>query len=206
MQIRKKKLNVLKVPDSEFELLLRLLDPDPAAGAEKYEILRMKLRSFLRWRGAVDPDALVDEVMDRVLQRLTDGAIIHSPSSYFYSVARHLLREESQKNARLQTALESDSSLKLEYNPIVEQAEQEDAAESFRRLTCLKGCLAKLSAQDRELVLQYYRYGKEGKSLRRQKLANMLGIPLNALRIRVFRIRTRLADCTRKGLGNFNKD
>lgn len=205
MQIRKKSLNDQGAASSEFENLLRLLDPNPATAAEKYEILRVKLRSFLRWRGAADPDSLVDEVMDRVLQRLTDGAIIHSPSSYFYSVARHLLREEGHKNSRLQAALENDPTLKHVHDPLLEQAEEEDAAESARRLSCLKGCLARLSSQDRELVLQYYRYGQEGKSSRRKKLADMLGIPLNALRIRVFRIRMRLADCTRKSLTNFNR-
>lgn len=187
---------------SDFEKLLKLFDPNPEKAAEQYEVMRLKLRSFFRWRGAADPDHLVDEAMDRVLNRISDGAIIHSPSSYFYSVSRHLLREQAEKNARLQSALQTDPYFKLEHNPLVEQAQEDEAAEAAQRLACLRSCLGKLTASERNLILQYYRYGTEGKIHRRKELAATLGIPLNALRIRVFRIRARLSECTTNCLQN----
>lgn len=187
---------------SDFEKLLKLFDADPEKAAEQYEVMRLKLRSFFRWRGAADPDHFVDETMDRVLRRISDGAIIHSPSSYFYSVSRHLLREQAEKNARLQNALQTDPYFKLEHNPLVEQAQEDEAAEAAQRLACLKSCLGKLSAPERNLILQYYRFGTEGKIHRRKELAATLGIPLNALRIRVFRIRARLSECTTNCLHN----
>lgn len=186
---------------ADFDRLLKLLHPDPAEAAELYEVMRMKLRSFFRWRGGEDPDAMVDEAMDRVLRRLSDGAIIHSPSSYFYSVARHLLREEGEKKSRLRSALQSHPHLKLEHNPVLEEAEKDEAAKAELRLNCLKSCLRKLPALERNLILQYYKYGKEGKSHRRKELADASGIPLNALRIRVFRIRARLGTCVQECLG-----
>ena len=188
-------------PHSDFDRLLKLFHQDPSMAAEQYEIMRMKLRAYFRWRGGEDPDALVDEAMDRVLRRLSDGAIIHSPSSYFYSVARHLLREEGEKNSRLRHALQNDPRVKLEHNPVLEDAEKEEAATAELRLTCLKSCLRKLPAAEKALILQYYRFGKEGKSHRRKELADARGIPLNALRIRVFRIRARLGTCIQKCLG-----
>lgn len=186
---------------SDFARLLKLFHEDPAEAADQYEVMRIKLRSFFRWRGAGDPDAMVDETMDRVLHRVSDGAIIHSPSSYFYSVARHLLREEAEKNARLQHSLQNDPNLKLEHNPILDEAEKEEAVEAEQRLSCLKSCLRKLTASERDLILQYYKYGKEGKSHRRKEVADTLGIPLNTLRIRVFRIRARLGTCVQTCLG-----
>lgn len=202
MDSMKRKPSDAGAAPSDFEKLLKLFDADPDKAAEQYEVMRLKLRSFFRWRGAADPDHLVDEAMDRVLNRVSDGAIIHSPSSYFYSVSRHLLREQAEKNARLQGALQSDPYFKLEHNPLVEQAQEDEAAEAGQRLACLKSCLGKLSAPERNLILQYYRFGTEGKIHRRKELAATLGIPLNALRIRVFRIRARLSECTTNCLQN----
>lgn len=178
-----------------FEPLLNLFDSDPEVAAERYEVMRLKLQAFFRWRGAGDPDSLVDETMDRVLNRVCAGAIIHSPSSYFYSVARHLLREESQKNRRFQTALLKDTALTFEQNPLIQKVEQLEEADAVQRLACLNECLSALPAQQRELIVRYYQY-EGAKSSHRKQMADLLGIPINALRIRVFRIRARVAECT----------
>jgi DNA-directed RNA polymerase specialized sigma24 family protein len=49
-----------------------------------------------------------------------------------------------------------------------------------------------LSAQNRELIIKYYQGEKGNKIKNRKDLAESLGIPPNALRIRVHRIREKL--------------
>jgi DNA-directed RNA polymerase specialized sigma24 family protein len=193
--LKKDKEDAGPTTPGDFDSLLKLFDADLSVAAEKYEVMRLKLRSFFRWRGGEDPDGLVDETMDRVLGRVTEGAIIHSPSSYFYSVARHLLREESEKRIRLKRAIENDPNTRLQYDPVAIELEMESVEQSEKRLSCLKICLSRLPAGERKMILRYYSHGDEGKSTNRKTLADSVGIPLNALRIRVFRIRARLGKC-----------
>jgi DNA-directed RNA polymerase specialized sigma24 family protein len=53
-------------------------------------------------------------------------------------------------------------------------------------------CLNDLSAENRELILAYYQGDGRAKIENRQKLADKLGIPQNALRSRAVRLRERL--------------
>jgi RNA polymerase sigma factor (sigma-70 family) len=177
---------------ADFERLLSLFDPDPTLAVEKYETMRLKLRSFFLWRGGEDPDGLVDETIDRVLGRIREGGVIHSPSSYFYSVARHLVREDSEKRLRLKRAIENDPHTRYLYDPLEAALELENREDQEKKISRLKSCLNRLPQSDRDLILKYYTHGETGKISSRKTLADALGIPLNALRIRVFRIRARL--------------
>jgi DNA-directed RNA polymerase specialized sigma24 family protein len=71
---------------------------------------------------------------------------------------------------------------------------------SERRLDCLERCLAELSPADRELIDQYYRGETRAKIENRRRLAEERGIPLNALRIRMLRIREKLEACVQRRL------
>ena len=62
-----------------------------------------------------------------------------------------------------------------------------------RRLGCLEMCLDQLPSRQRELLLDYH--GGDRHIERRRALAASLSIPLNALRIRVHRIRTAVEHC-----------
>jgi len=63
------------------------------------------------------------------------------------------------------------------------------------RLNCLEDCLAKLSAVNRTLIVEYYREEKGLKIEHRKQQAESLGMSLNALRLRASRIRAELAEC-----------
>jgi len=71
------------------------------------------------------------------------------------------------------------------------------------RLACLEEALAQLDPRDQHLIRTYYQGEKREKIDNRRRLAEKLGIGLNALRIRVLRIREKLevpiADCMRDG-------
>ena len=60
---------------------------------------------------------------------------------------------------------------------------------------CLERCVEQLSTQNRNLVLRYYQEEKAGKLEARRKVAEELGIAVNALRIRAHRIRLALERC-----------
>src|SRR5437763_189010 len=64
-----------------------------------------------------------------------------------------------------------------------------------RLLECLDGCLEKLPAETRMLIMEYYQLRKQAKIDRRKALAEELGIPVNALRIRAHRVRAQLEEC-----------
>lgn len=65
----------------------------------------------------------------------------------------------------------------------------------------LDECLQELSDEERELITAYYQGEKTDKLKNRKKLAEQHGMPMNALRIRIFRIRKKLEDCIRKRFG-----
>jgi hypothetical protein len=48
-----------------FDRFLGSLDIDRDRAGEKYENLRLKLLRFFEWRGALHPDLLADETLER---------------------------------------------------------------------------------------------------------------------------------------------
>jgi DNA-directed RNA polymerase specialized sigma24 family protein len=71
----------------------------------------------------------------------------------------------------------------------------EDSSEAETQLGCLDGCLEKLPAEIRSLILEYYQFRRQAKIDHRRALAEGFGIPVNALRIRVHRVRAQLEEC-----------
>ena len=64
-----------------------------------------------------------------------------------------------------------------------------------QRLDCLEPCLQKLRPEQRELAVEYFRDSGRQRIERRRDLARRLGITMNALGIRAFRIRDTLMTC-----------
>ena len=69
-----------------------------------------------------------------------------------------------------------------------------------RRLECLDRCLGALSEDNHRLILQYYQLQRGAQIEQRRRIAEEHGIPLNALRLRVHRLRARLEACVRECL------
>jgi len=187
------------ITQGAFDRLLQQLDPDREEAAQKYERIRQKLTNFFRWRGCAEPDDYVDLTMDRVARRFEEGAEVHArdPYLYFHGVALNVLREHWKKVERHGvTALEElPASQSPAENPF-ERGEQESEREVHElRLDCLNGCVGSLPKQNLEIVTQYHQEQGGTKIAQRNELAKRLNIPLNALRIRVYRIREGLEEC-----------
>lgn len=174
-------------------LLERLGEGDFAAGAEKYELLRMKLIRSFHWRGCPEShsDALVDTVLDRIAAKLESGVEVLNINSYSAEVLRLVWLEHTRKHR--EDALGDSSMPEGSSNP--DEAPFED---SDLRLRCLRKCLAEIASDDsmRRLIIGYYDpdAGDKVKDARK-RLAESMGLSMGNLRVRACRLRERLERC-----------
>lgn len=129
---------------------------------------------------------MTDDTIDRVALKVDSlaGTYTGDPALYFYAVAKRVLLEYLRKRPAPSHLL-----------PQVEQLENKE-----QEFDCLERCLGKLSQNNRDLVLCYYKAEKKAKIDQRKELAINMDIALNALRIRVCRIRAVLHECVQRCL------
>ena len=179
-------------PDA-FEGLLRRLHEEREQAGALYEVLRRRLLKFFEWRGCTDATRLADATFDRVARQLSEGLTILSadPAPYFLGVARYIWQEDQNRTHR-QASLASSLPA-----PAVDPAAQYELEQTH---VCLDACLARLPADDRATLEEYYRGQGRERSLNRQRMASALGLSLGPLRVRVHRIRARLETCVQECL------
>jgi DNA-directed RNA polymerase specialized sigma24 family protein len=168
-----------------FDRLLAWLDPDREQAGKKYEVIRLRLIKILTCRGCTEADALADETINRVARKvqILSEDYKGDPAHYFYGVAHKVHLEY----------------LRRKPIPVLPQpVDQTDEIE--QEYDCLEQCMQRLTPNNRELVLQYYKEDKQAKIKHRKSLAEQLGIALNALRIRAHRIRATLQRCVQNCL------
>lgn len=165
-----------------FDHLLDWLNPDREEAGRRYEMLRRKLIKIFSCRGCSVPEDLADETINRVAKKVQEisSTYVGDPAFYFYGVAHNVFLESLRKKPVALPPPATDTSTDIE-----------------REYECLEQCMQHLSEQNRELVIQYYQEEKSAKIEHRRELAQRLGIALNALRIRAYRIRASLQDCVR---------
>ena len=192
-----------------FEALLFKLHPDRERAGQEYERIREKLLNFFRWRGCRDPQEFADRTIDRVARKIMEGAElrVRDPYLFFHGVARNVLREHWRAPGRdLETLDELPSSLVPANDPAEMIEPEEERQEHERRLECLSECLQSLPANRLELVTKYHKSEGRAKIEDRKELAERLSIPLNALRLRVSRIRTEIERCVDRCLQEFTAE
>jgi DNA-directed RNA polymerase specialized sigma24 family protein len=188
------------VSQAAFDGLLLKLDPDRERAGERYEQIRQKLIKFFQWRGCITPDDYADVTIDRVARKVAEGADIRSQDVYlfFHGVAVNVLREHWKQVERRdvksldeQVAPEKAGAV----DPIAAGEVEAARVQQEKNLECLDHCVRKLPPQHLVLITQYHQSEGRTKINQRNELAKELGIPLNALRIRAYRIRTELETC-----------
>lgn len=180
-----------------FDLLLARLDSDRNTAGEKYEIVRRKLVKFLGWWGSDFPEDHADETINRVTRKLLSKEDILDINKYFVGVARLVYLEHVKERVRNSEALAG-----LARSPI----NDEHPGHRELRFECYERCLQTLTEANRDLVLEYYQASGRNKAYLRQELAQRMGIDLNLLRIRAFRVRNTLKDCVRVCLQRWTDD
>ncbi len=178
-----------EISDQAFSKFLAWLNPNRDTAGENYEEIRRRLIKIFVCRGCTCPEELSDETINRVVRKVQDIGEIYvgDPALYFFGVAHRVHLEYVRKKPQPQPPVISASSARPE--------EEYD---------CLEKCMEGITVRSRDLVLQYYREEKHAKIDLRKQMAEKLGIPLNALRIRACRIRATLetcvAECLRQGV------
>jgi DNA-directed RNA polymerase specialized sigma24 family protein len=170
-----------------LDSLLDYLGPDRSAAGERYEEIRARLMRLFGWRGCDHSDELADETINRVAEKIASGVEIRAddPFRYFCGVAHMVFKEILRRERRERTAIEE-----VRHLPPPPEPEAED-----ERLRWLRGCMEALDEEQRALILEYHRGDGAQRIQRRQAIARRMGIPINALRIRVHRLRLRLEQC-----------
>ncbi len=184
-----------ELSQTAFRALLTRLDEDPERAAGRYVELCKRLGKFFECRGCDAPETLADETINRVALRLAEGEEIRSdtPTPYFYGVARNVLREWQEARARQFIPL-SELSPTEHPSTYPDEINQElDAQhETEHRLDCLMHCLQELPNEVHLLLLEYYRHHHRARIENRKRMASRLGITVNALKIRIHRLRAKL--------------
>jgi len=173
-----------------MKAFLLWLGPDQSSGARRYEEIRRNLILLFRWRGCYIADELADETIDRTARAVLKPGFQYQGDQvlYFRAVARNVFLEWLRKERRLPTDPISDTHIELPGRS--PSPEPDDLRQS-----CLERCLNALPPGKKKLVMRYYRSDKREKIDGRQLMAEELGIGLNALRIQMCRLRTKLRRC-----------
>lgn len=181
-----------------FAKLLACLDADREQAASRYEHLRLSLISYFSVRGAIDPNELADDTLNRVAYRLAEGQVIQAndPIYYTLAVARNVWREQlalpyknvplTDLTAEVPSQIVSPEALLLEF---------EQRLQTEQKFDCLAHCIAQLSATDRDLLTEYHQGRGHANSQNRQAMAQRFGVTLGSLRNRIGRIRDRVSKC-----------
>lgn len=171
--------------ETTFYRLLEALDRHPGRAAERYVLLARRLATFFETRGAYRPDECADRTLEIAGRRLAGGEQVDNISAYCEGIARLLLMESRRRRERDRAVLQELAAGRRHREP------QEEHRDNFDR------CLESLPERSRELILAYYGGVGGGRSADRRELADRLGIPLNALRIRAHRVRAKMETAIR---------
>jgi DNA-directed RNA polymerase specialized sigma24 family protein len=180
-------MKTFRPPD--YDSLLTWLSPDRSEAVAKFQRIRVDLIRIVASRGCPVPEDLADEAIERVARKVPQIAVdyVGDPALYFHAVVRNVHREYIRRR--------KPSSLEREPGTA---RDEDETAESHSR--CLDQCLKTISAADQALILDYYSQDRADKIARRKAIATEIGVGLNALRIRAYRIRERLFQCVTRCL------
>lgn len=142
---------------------------------------------FFEWRSVGAADEYADETINRVARRIDEGQNIDKLMAYIFGVARIILKEAIKERERAPIALDDA--------PAGLRQKAPEVIDPDVRQICFDRCLEALGDESRKLILRYYEGQGRLKIDNRQELADKLQIPLNALRIRVHRLKRTLETC-----------
>ncbi|HEX3702933.1 MAG TPA: hypothetical protein VHU82_06370 [Vicinamibacterales bacterium] len=186
-----------KLTQLAFARLLEWLDDGADSHGEAYLEMRRRLVSYFDRRNRPAADELADETLNRVGRTLEQSGVIATrpPARYCYVVARFVLLEDFRREHR-HVRLDEPRTVEASRVRSLSLVEPDETQRIHgQRLDCLDRCLEELKPEQRELVVEYYRDARREKIDRRRTLASRLGITMNALGIRVCRIRDTLMRC-----------
>lgn len=180
----------MDLTSDSFKDLLAWLDPDPEVASKKYITIHSGLVRIFASKGFSDSENLADKTVNRVISRLPDirEKYVGEPANYFRGVARKVMLEEWDAQEIAMDVLPE------------RPARAVDAGDEYE---CLCRCLEKLSAEEREFILDYHVYDYEGheKIAHHMCMAEEEDVEASTLRVRAFRMRAALEKCIAQCVG-----
>lgn len=182
-----------EVSVESWQALLAALGSSPVEQARAYEALRERLLLFFRSRAAPATDRLADEVLNRLADKLASGIEVHrSVTALALGMARLVWLESRRQEVR-------DTGAAEQLRDPVAADDEQDAW-----LAAIEDCLGRLESGDREQLLDYHRLRGRAKIAARKAMAERAGTTVNALRLRMMRLRRRLSECIEQTRATWN--
>jgi len=173
-----------EVTQEKFAGFLTWLAPEAESAGEEYERLRFRLCTFFSQRRCRFPEELADETINRVIVKVGEEDV-RNKLAYCYGVAKNVYRESLRKERNHVNVDEVHVAARA-------QEEPDFSAE------CLDRCLAKLPDESRSLILEYFSEVRMAKIELHRCIAESFKVTQTALRMRVMRIKQKLAECVRE--------
>lgn len=177
----------LIITQEDFDKLLSWLDEDKETAARKYYSIHRRLVQIFLARKAFPAEELADRVIDVVIKKIDylTEEFKGEPENFFYSVTHNIIREQIRKpvNEELNEKIfQNDSS-------------KDDVEDN--RLKCIRECVQNLPEKQRILLIKYFKYSKQRKINFHKKMSEELGVDLNHLRTKVYRIKKKVEVCAK---------
>lgn len=187
------------VPWEKFEVFLTWLDNGTDSQGRSYLEMRTKLVTYFERKNCIEVDDLADETLSRVARRLDEEGSLEadSPAQFCYIVARYVFLEYLRRPQSKSVQIDENKSESAINRPVV-VPDDDDASIKEAMLACLDSCTARLETTSNRLIIRYYQGSERVKIENRRAMAEELGITVNALSIRAYRIRERLHDCVKQ--------
>jgi DNA-directed RNA polymerase specialized sigma24 family protein len=152
-----------------------------------YERVHERLVRFFRGKGSMHAEELADATFDRVACKLGREALaeVRNPIGYVLGVAKLIWLESVKLEVARRRRLDH-------YAALFTRDDDGDAHKLERDVALLDRCLAELPADQRLLLLNYYRGQGQARITRRQDLVRELRLNAGMLRTRVHRLRAQL--------------
>lgn len=163
---------------------------------ELFESIRGRLIIYFEVRHCVDPEELADATLERVLEKLCEGAIVADLRRYSFGVARNIFFEYLRGKKAMLTFIDER---KHQSEP---SSVDDSAVIRERQLACLEECLGHLKEQDRTMLLEYYQFKGRPKLDQRKKMAEQMNISRETLALRIFHLKQKLKKCVSERLEN----
>lgn len=170
--------------EEKFAGFLGWLSPGGERAGEEYERLRFRLYTFFSQRRCRFPDELADETINRVILKI-DEEKIENRLAYCYGVAKNVYLESLRKER-----------IHLDIDKVTIAAKVPEEQSLSRE--CLDKCLAELSTESRNLILDYFSEVKLAKIELHRRISEKLEMTQTALRMRIMRIKQKLKICVQE--------
>ncbi len=184
--------SIEKLEEEDFDFFLNWLSSDSKKANAEYEILRNGLIIFFRYHNCNDLEALADETITRVATKLkTYKSLKDIPKVPILRKFAKNIYHEYLRTSNREVSIEH---IKTELYSNLQKNDDEQNV----NVACFKKCLAKMSGENRKILIDYYRKEGSKKIEARKKLSEKLNIALSTLHVKVYRLRNDLKTCIEK--------